>query len=172
MSSRSIQVDFLTFSYRVVGKVVVSGAGILGVLGNRTTSVMEVKEASMSRLHIAHKPGEQKGRVQVVKSQVLAVCLAQREDVGPPAVPRAGYVRVNKYPIRVTTPIYELEGILEFSGRLDLSIVLTDGTCDFIPLYDASLGAILFPNLLIQSPAILFNRTFMSTLVMMGEGLG
>jgi len=171
MPTRIIQVDFLTSSYRVVGKINATGGGVLGILGDKTTSLMEVKDASMARIHMATKLVEQVQLVKVVKSQVLAVCLTKREDVGPLASPRTGYARLYEYPIRITTPIYELEGTLEYGGRFDLSIILTEGTCDFIPLFDASLGAILFPSLLIQSPAILFNRTYLNTLVLMSEGI-
>jgi len=171
MPTRIIQVDFLTSSYRVVGKINATGGGVLGILGDKTTSLMEVKDASMARIHMATKLVEQVQLVKVVKSQVLAVCLTKREDVGPLANPRTGYARLYEYPIRITTPIYELEGTLEYGGRFDLSVILTEGVCDFIPLFDASLGAILFPSLLIQSPAILFNRTYLNTLVLMSEGV-
>ena len=74
------------------------------------------------------------------------------------ALARGGYQNLIKYPIRVTTQVYELEGTLEWVGRFDFSTVIMEGTRDFVPLYDTTLTAILIPGLRIESPAVLFNR--------------
>ncbi|MDP2974600.1 MAG: hypothetical protein Q8N45_00150, partial [Anaerolineales bacterium] len=84
--------------------------------------------------------------------------LARREEAGPQALARGGYQNLIKYPIRVTTQVYELEGTLEWAGRFDFSTVIMEGTRDFVPLYDTTLTAILIPGLRIESPAVLFNR--------------
>ncbi|MDO9128745.1 MAG: hypothetical protein Q7U34_02655 [Anaerolineales bacterium] len=76
----------------------------------------------------------------------------------PKALARGGYQNLIKYPIRVTTQVYELEGTLEWAGRFDFSTVIMEGTRDFVPLYDTTLTAILIPGLRIESPAVLFNR--------------
>jgi len=170
MPTRTVQVDFLTSSYRVVGKLTVSSGGVLGVLSDPTTSFMEVHEASMARIHMATKLVENPQLVRVVKQQIVAVVLGRREDIGSLSIARTGYSRIFSYTIRITTPIYELEGTLEWPGRFDFTAIMAEGTSEFIPVYDASLGAILFPSLLIQSPVVLFNRAHLGTLVLMSEG--
>ncbi len=170
MANRSIKVDVLTSSHRIVGLVGVT-TGILAVLADHTTSFMDIREARMGRINLGNKLGQSLPQVRVVRSQILAVSLDRREDIGPQIGPRPAYGRTFKSNVRLTTPIYEMEGTLDWPGRFDFSIMMTDGTCDFVPLYDASLGAIHIPELLIQCPVILFNRTFISTLVMMDESI-
>jgi hypothetical protein len=170
MVTRSMKVDVLTSSYRIVGQIGVT-AGLLNVLADHTTSFMDIHDATMGRINMGNTLGQPIPQVRVVRSQILALCLDRREDISPQGGPRPAYGRSFRYIVRLSTPIYELEGTLDWPGRFDFSIMMKDGTCDFITLYDASLGAIHIPELLIQSPVILFNRTFISTMVMMDEGL-
>jgi hypothetical protein len=170
MVTRSTKVDVLTSSHRIVGQVGVT-TGVLNVLADHTTSFMDIHDAAMGRISLGNTLGQPVPQVRVVRSQILAVCLDRREDIGPQAGPRPAYGRSFRYTVRLTTPIYEMEGTLDWPGRFDFSIMMKDGTCDFIALYDASLGAIHIPELLLQSPVILFNRTFISTMVMMDESL-
>ncbi len=172
MANRTVSVDILTSSYRIVGQMAIATAiGVMGTLSDHTRTYLEVHDASMARIHMATKLMEKAPVVRVVKRQAVAICLEKRDDVGPQG-PRGTYIKAYKYPIRVTTNIYELEGIFEWGGRFDVAAILTDGSCDFIPVYDASLGAILFPSLLIQAPCVLFNRTYLNTCVLMNETSG
>jgi hypothetical protein len=170
MPTRTANVDVLTASYRIVGQVGVT-SGLINLLADHTTSFMDIHDATMGRINLGNKPGQPIPQVRVVRSQILAVSLVRREDVGAQIGPRPAYGRTYKYMVRLTSAIYEMEGTLDWPGRFDFSIMMKDGTCDFVPLYDASLGAIHIPELLLQSPVILFNRTHISTLVMMDEGI-
>jgi len=155
---RMISADFLTPSYRLVGEMMVPTTGVIGMMNDTTTSFMEVLDAKLARLHMPTKLVGEYKVVDLVKNNVFAVCLTRREDVGPQALARGGYQNLIKYPIRVTTQVYELEGTFEWTGRFDFATVMVEGTRDFIPLYNATLRAILIPLLKIESPAILFNR--------------
>ena len=168
MATRKVNIDILTSSYRIAGNLEVSNFGVLGVLSDSTCSYLDLRDANMARMHTAAKLTQTTQNIRVIKHQAVAVGLTRREDVGPQAVARGSYSRVFQYPIRITTQVYELEGTFEYAGRFDLSVIM-DGTCEFIPLYDASLGAILFPSLFMQSPVILFNRSSMNTLILMNE---
>jgi len=157
-TQRLITADFLTPGYRVVGKMMVPHTGVMGLMNDTTTSFMEVLDAKLARLHMPTKLVGEYKVIDLVKPNIFAVCLPRREDIGPQALARGGYTHLNKYPIRVITQIYELEGTLEWVGRFDFSTVMVEGTRDFIPLYDTLLTAILIPTLKIESPAVLFNR--------------
>jgi hypothetical protein len=171
MPTRLLPIDLLTTSYRIVGQLEVSSGGILGVLSDPNSSFMEVHDTSLARIHMATKLVEQAPLVRVVKQQVFAICLARREDVGPYAGMRSGYARTLKYPLRITTAVYEFDGTMEWPGRFDFVAIMAEGASDFFPIFDATLGAILFPSLLIQSPAMLINRKHVNTLVQVGEGI-
>jgi hypothetical protein len=155
---RMIAADFLTQSYRVVGKILVPNTGVVGLVNNPTTSFMEVVEAKLARIHMPTKLVEEYKVVDLVKDNVFAICLTRREDLGPQALARGGYENLVEYSIRVTSQVYELEGTLEWGGRFSFATVMVEGARDFVPLYDAKLTAILIPQLRIESPAILFNR--------------
>jgi hypothetical protein len=171
LTVRSIDIDLLTSSYRIIGRIGVTNAGMMGLLSDTTSSFMTVTMVGKAHIHSATKLVDGTALVRVVKSHLLAVCLSRREDVGLQTLSRSRYGRTNKYQVRITSSVYELEGILEWAGRFDFTAIMAEGTCDFFSLYDASIRAILFPTLFIQSPAILFNRTFLDTLVLLNEGI-
>ncbi|MCK7482045.1 MAG: hypothetical protein M0C28_36515 [Candidatus Moduliflexus flocculans] len=47
---------------------------------------------------------------------------------------------------------------MQVAGRFDFVTLISDKTRNFIPMFDATLTAILLPNLKVESPGILFNR--------------
>jgi hypothetical protein len=107
--------------------------------------------------------------IDLVKDNVFAICLTRREDVGPQALARGGYQNLVEYSIRLTTRVYELEGIMEWSGRFNFAAIMVEGVRDFVPIYKATLTAILIPQLRIESPAILFNRRQVDLLGLVSE---
>ncbi len=165
-TNRFISADFFTPSYRIVGKIAVPSTGLMGLLSDPNNSFAEINDARLARLHMPTKLVDHYQSVRVVKSQLFAICLARREDLGPQAIARGGYVRVNEYPIRVTTPIYDLAGTIEWSGRFDFSVIMAEGTREFVPIYNGLLTAILIPALKVDSPAILFNRKHVDLLAL------
>ena len=172
VTHRLIAADFLTPSYRVVGQIMVPNTGMTGLMNDTTNSFMEVLEARLARLHMPTKLVGEYNVIDLVKPNVFAVCLTRREDVGPQALARGGYKKVTQYPVRVTTPVYELEGTLEWTGRFDFATIMVEGIRDFVPLYDATLTAILIPQLRIESPALLFNRRHVDLLGLVTEKKG
>jgi hypothetical protein len=169
VAHRLLAADFLTPSYRVVGKIMSPNTGVVGMINDSTTSFMEVLEAKLARIHMPTKLVGEYNVVDLVKKNVFAVCLTRREDVGPQALARGGYQNLIKYPIRVTTQIYELQGTLEWTGRFDFATIMVEGIRDFIPIYDAVLTAILIPQLKIESPAVLFNRTHVDLVALISD---
>jgi hypothetical protein len=156
---RLIPADFYTPSYRIVGKSMVPSTGVLGLMNDPTNSFMEVLDATLARVHMPTKLVEHYEVVRLVKAQIFAVALNRREDLGPQALARGGYIRLTEFPIKVTTPVFELEGVLEWPGRFDFSAIMVEGHSGFIPVYNARLTAVLIPALKVEAPALLFNRT-------------
>ena len=168
-SQRLIPADFLTSGYRIVGKILVPSSGIMGLMNDTTNSFTEILDAKLARLHMPTKLVDHFEVVRLVKTQVFAVCLSRREDLGPQALTRGGYVRVTDYPIRVTSQVFELEGNLEWAGRFDFSTIMVEGTREFVPLYAGTLTAILIPTLKIESAALLFNRRHVDLLALKNQ---
>jgi hypothetical protein len=168
-SQRLIAADFLTSGYRVVGKIMVPASGIMGLLNDTTNSFMEILDAKLARLHMPTKLVDHFEVVRLVKGQVFAVCLSRREDLGPQALTRGGYVRVAEFPIRLTSQVFEVEGTLEWAGRFDFSTIMVEGTREFVPFYNGTVTAILIPTLKIESPALLVNRRHVDLLALRNQ---
>ena len=167
---RFLPVDILTTSYRVVGKAMVTTNGVTGLMNDPTHSYMEVHDARLARIHMPTKLVDHFEVIRMLKRQVFAVALARREDLGPQMIVRGGYGAVTEYPVKLTTQVYEIDGKLEIPGsRFDFSAMMSEGTRDFIPIFEANLTAILIPNLRVESPGMLFNRTQVDLLALQAQ---
>jgi len=166
---RFLPVDVYTSGYRVVGKVMVATNGIMGVMNDTTKSHLEVHDARLARIHMPTKLVDHFEVVRLVKTQVFAVCSARREDLGPTGIVRGGYSNVAPLPARLATSVFEIEGKLEVAGRFDFVTLISDKTRNFIPIFEATLTAILIPNLKVESPGILFNRDRIDMLALLGQ---
>ncbi len=166
---RFIPADVLTSGYRVVGKIMVTNTGAMGLLNDNTRSALEVHDARLARLHMPTKLVDHFELTRMMKSHVYAVCLARREDLGPQALVRGGYTNVVEYPIRITTQMFEIEGIIELPGRLDFTSLMTEGTREFIPLFNTTLTAILIPSLRLESGGMLVNRRQVDLIALLNQ---
>jgi len=166
---RFLPADVYTFGYRVVGKIMVSTNGIMGVLNDPTKSHLEMHDARLARIHMPTKLVDHFEVVRLVKSEIYAICAARREDLGPSGVQRGGYSNLAELPTRLTTHVYEIEGKLEIAGRFDFAVMISDKARTFIPMYGAVLTAILIPNLKVESPGILFNREKVDLLALLNQ---
>jgi len=155
---RFLPADILTSGYRVVGKIMVSNTGTMGTLNDTTHSALEVHDARLARLHMPTKLVDHFELVRMMKIHVYAVCMARREDLGPQALVRGGYASIVEYPARITTQMFEIEGTLEIPGRFDFTTLMSEGTRDFLPIFNATLTAILLPNLRVETAGMLINR--------------
>jgi hypothetical protein len=147
----------------------VSTNGIMGILNDITKSNLEIHDARLARIHMPTKLVDHFEVVRLIKSQVFAVCAARREDLGPTGMQRGGYSSTAEIPARLATHVYEIEGKLEVAGRFDFAVMVADKTRNFIPIYEATLTAILIPNLKVESPGMLFNREKVDMLALLGQ---
>jgi hypothetical protein len=155
---RFLPADILTASYRVVGKIMVTNHGAMGMLNDATHSAMEINDARLARIHMPTKLVDHFEMVRLMKKRAHAVCMPRREDLGPQALVRGGYTNTVEYPVRVTTQMFEIEGTMELPGRFDFTSLMTEGTREFIPILNATLSGILIPNLKVESAGMLINR--------------
>lgn len=166
---RFLPADVYTSGYRIVGKIMVSTHGIMGIMNDINKSHLEIHDARLARIHMPTKLVDHFEVVRLIKPQIFAICAARREDLGPTGIQRGGYTSISVLPARLTTHVYELEGKLEVAGRFDFAVMIADKARNFIPLYEAVLTAILIPNLKVESPGILFNREKVDLLALLGQ---
>jgi hypothetical protein len=164
-TTRFIPADFLTSSHYVFGQVKATSRGMYNTLGDPTTDVLEVFDASLARFQSPNAVINYSPMMWVVKKQVVAVCLNKREYMGPTTIARGGYTRVYEYPVQITTTVYELSGMVEWPGRFEFKALMSESGNPFIIVYDAVLISTLYPEQRIERPAMLFNRGFLDTLV-------
>jgi len=166
---RFLPADVYTAGYRIVGKLMVTTNGIMGVLNDATKSHLEIHDARLARIHMPTKLVDHFEIVRVVKAEVNVACAARREDLGPTNIVRGGYSNIVETPVRLATNIFEIEGKLQVAGRFDFVTLIADKTRNFIPIFDATLTAILLPNLKVESPGILFNREKLDLLAFLNQ---
>ena len=166
---RFLPADVYTAGYRVVGKIMVSTNGIMGILNDITKSHLEIHDARLARIHMPTKLADHFEVVRLIKQQVFVVCTTRREELGPMGIVRGGYSNVTSMPSRLITSVYEVEGKLEVAGRFDFVTLISDKTRNFIPVFDSVLTAILIPNLKVESPAVLLNREKVDMLALLNQ---
>jgi len=166
---RFIPADVYTAGYRIVGKIMVSTNGIMGNLNDTTKSHLEIHDGRLARIHMPTKLVDHFEVVRLVKSKVVVVCAARREDLGPTNIVRGGYSNIIETPIHLATDVFEIEGKLPVAGRFNFATMITETTRHFIPMFDITLTAILLPNLKVQSPGILLNREKVDLLAFLSQ---
>ena len=77
-------------------------------------------------------------------------------------------INVAGNPMTVMVPD-STKGKLEVVGRFDFVTLISDKTRNFVPLFDATLTALLIPNLKVESPGILFNREKIDMLALLNQ---
>jgi hypothetical protein len=166
---RFLPADILTSGYRAVGKIMVTSSGAMGILNDPTRSALEVNDARLARLLMPTKLVDHFEVVRMMKKHIYAVCMSRREDLGPQGLVRGGFTSVVEYPIRITTQMFEIEGIMELPGRFDFTALISEGSREFLPIFNATLTAILIPNLRVESAGMLINRTQIDLMALLNQ---
>jgi hypothetical protein len=163
LTSRIIPVHVLTASYRIAGSVKVSNTGLNGLLADPTSSFMKIMDASLARINDPDYLVQRLDEIRLVKDHVHSASLKRRQDVGPKGITRPGYEHVNKFQIAITDSVYEYEGVLEWPGRFDFTALMSGGTWEYLPLFNGRVRSIVYPELVIESPAMLVTRKHIAT---------
>jgi len=156
--TKPISVEIYTTSHRILGRIDPGASGLYGYLNIPTTSYLAVEGAHLNRLH---QPGRMVARyptLWVVKGEIVTVLLSTRAEVGPSGIARGGYTTTMPHWVHLVLGGYELRGQVETPGKFNFGTFMIEGDRIFIPLYNAELIAILFPDIRANSPAMLFNR--------------
>ena len=163
LTKRIIPVHVLTASYRIAGTVKVSNTGLNGLLSDPTSQFMTIMDASMARIHTPDFLVQKVEDIRLVKDLIHSASLKRRQDVGPKGITRPGYEHVNVFNIAITDSTYEYEGVLEWPGRFDFTALMSGGTWEYLPIFDATVRSIIYPGLEIKSEAMLINRRHIAT---------
>ncbi len=163
--NRLIPAEILTSSHYIFGQIKVIQSGLLGMLTDTTNSFLEVNDASIAPIFKPSSVMNYATQLYMVRSEISAVCLSKREYMGLQGVMKSGYQRLVPYPVQISTRIYDITGIVEWSGRFEFSALISEGTSSFFMVYDGVITAPLFPELKIETPVIIVNRSYLESLI-------
>ena len=169
MANRSIPVEIYTASHRILGRVHPTASGLFSYLNIPTSSYLELEGAMLMRLH---QPGKLVARyptLWVVKSEIVAALLSNRSQLGPTGFTRGGYSTTVPHWVRVMMGGYELTGVIETPGKFNFAGLMFEGERFFMPIYNARLQAILFPNVHAEAPAMIFNRSVVDAMALLSK---
>jgi hypothetical protein len=167
MAPRSISIEFYTTSHRILGRINPTGTGLFSHINDPTSSYLEIEGAHLMRLH---QPGRLVARyatLWLVKSEIVAGLLSNRNELGPTGYARGGYTTSVPHWIRVVMDGYELKGIVETPGKFNFGALIFETDRFFMPIYNATLTAILFPNVQGESQAMVFNRAMVDAIALL-----
>jgi hypothetical protein len=162
---QKVLLSILTPYYRVNGQVGVTAAGLVGLANDQTDSYIEMENASLFRLHRPEEMVAQFPVWSVVKSRIIALLCEHRGDLGRISVARGGFQHTLAFRVWAAVHGFEIFGVIESPGKYDFSAQMFQGNRQYIPLFNATVIPVLFPQLVMRSPALLFNRQ-------MVEGMG
>jgi len=163
--NRLIPAEILTSSHYIFGQIKVIQSGLLGMLTDTTNSFLEVNEASIAPIFKPSSVMNYATTLYMVRSEIAAVCLGKRDYMGLQGVMKSGYQRLIPYPVQISTRTYDLTGTIEWSGRFEFSALISGGTSNFFIMYDGIITAPLYPELKIEAPVIIVNRSYLETLI-------
>jgi hypothetical protein len=143
----------------------VTAAGLVGLANDQTDSYIELENASLFRLHRPQEMVAQFPVWDVVKSRIVALLCEHRSDLGRITVARGGFQHAFAFRVWAAIHGFEIFGVIESPGKFDFSSQMFQGNRVYIPLFNATVIPVLFPQLVTRSPALLFNRQ-------MVEGMG
>ncbi len=167
MAKGTTQIEIYTNLHRINGHTQPGPSGLFSFFNRLTESTVEIEEARITALHQTMDQAEKTPRLWMVKAEIAAVAAGSRGDIGPISTVRGGYTKPFPHRVRVVVGGYELRGLVETPGKLDFGALAVEGDSLFMPIYDASLSAILFPRVKIETPAILFNRKMVVGLMLL-----
>jgi hypothetical protein len=158
-SRNSVNADLLTPGFRVSCKVNVGPSGLIGLLNDVNTSLIDLEDAYYSRLTQPAKIVSHLDTAHLAKNNLTLVVLSRREDLGPQGLARGGYSRLLPVPVLITTATFEIQGSIDVVTKFDPAQLLMGGTGRFLNVYNASALMAASPETVFSGAVILVSRT-------------
>ena len=152
-----IHVDLLTKDYRVVGRVMVGNSGLVGLLGDPIKSFIEVRNAQIAYMQQPTRLVRRFNFVTVLRERIIAACIDRSDDNSPLSFPIRSPFSGARYPVYIAIHHYEINGLIEWSGRYTLSAFLADSRGKIVPAYNVTIGSSEIPGFCIETKAALIN---------------
>jgi len=166
----TINVDCFSETHRITGRAqVTANNGLMGLLNDPNTSLIEVENAYLSRLQEPAKIESHFERVSLNKQRLVFVIASRREELGS-AARSGGLSQAGSVLVSLVTASYEIRGTLEVMGKFDPAAIIGVSSGNFLPVYKAAIHAVLFAGAPFMGEAIALNRAHLETLALMPKG--
>jgi hypothetical protein len=167
-----LNVDIISQAHRISCRVEVGATGLIGLLNDVQTSLVDVEAAYVSRIQNPAKIVANFEIGSLNKNNLIMAIVTRRESLGPQAFSSGGYSRLLPCPVLVTTEAFEIRADIEVPGKLDASAILIGGGGGkFMPLFKAKIIALQYPEAPpLTAEAMLINRTLVAALAAIAKG--
>jgi hypothetical protein len=166
----SVHVDLLTPGFRISCRINTGPTGLIGLLNDSNTSLLDLEDVYYSRLTQPAKITSHLETAHLAKDNLTLVVLSRREDLGPQGLARGGYSRLIPVPVLVTTATFEIQGSIDVVNKFDPSELLMGGTGRFINVYSASALMVASPDTVFSGAVILVSRSAVEMLAHQAKG--
>ncbi len=152
-----VTADFFTDSHRFSASVVVYKRRLIDVLADRMTSYLDLVDIYLSR---NNNPGEIVGtypRGSLVKEEINFIVLSSETQ----AISKERFytpMRTGR-PIFVTVPFFEIGGLFQWMGELDIKKIMATDTQTFLPILEVKATNPFYPETSFQGPTALVNKS-------------
>ncbi|MEN8098615.1 MAG: hypothetical protein ABFQ89_06025 [Chloroflexota bacterium] len=152
-----IAADIYFGGHRVSCKIPVPTTGLYSLLMDPLSSMLEVTDAYISRVRDLGNILDNYDRAALKKDNIMFVILARRDDG---ALPRGAgsYLRTIDHTVHLTTPHFEISGIVETEAKVSPSDVVLKAPGRYLPVFNAKAVLHRAPETAIEGKVFLVNR--------------
>jgi hypothetical protein len=150
--------DFFTHSHRISGRVDVHQHKLADQLNNQSTQFLQLEDAYISNVERPADIIANHADAFLWKEKIVAILIARQEDALPRERSYGSYFGTFLSRVFVTLPAFEVRGHLRLSSKLDMRLVLTTGTDDFLLVQNGEMRSATCPDIAFSSEAILIHK--------------
>ncbi len=150
--------EFITYYHRITGRVDVRQLKLADQLNSRASSFLRLEDAYVSNIE---RPAEIIAGYQdafLRKDHIVAAIVTRQEDALPRDRSYGTYLAPALVPVLMTVATFAIRGYMYLSGKMDLRVVLTTGTDDFVTVLDGEMISAVRKEITFQSKAMLVNK--------------
>lgn len=158
VGSRRLTVDFFSYTHRISTQFLIRGRPLADTLNDHTLSYVELDIAYVSRID---KPGELLSdySLAILRKENISFCIvAAQIEMAVKAVPSAQYFARRSRQVFCTVPSFEISGVIDVPGNLDLHKMMAIGVERFMPIYKATATISLLQSVSFSGELILVNK--------------
>ena len=158
VGSRRLTVDFFSYTHRISTQFLTRGRALADTLNDHTLSYIDLDLAYVSRID---KPGELIADygVSLLRKENISFCLvASQIELAVKGVPPAQYFSRRSRKVFCTVPSFEITGLIDVPGNVDLHKMMAIGVERFMPIYKATATISLLESVDFSGELILVNK--------------